>query len=232
MKVCVIPARGGSKRIPKKNIKSFLGKPIIAYSIEAALISNCFDKVIVSTDSDEIASVAEEFGAEVPFMRPDELSDDYTATLPVMRHAISWLVQNSYSPSVACCIYATAPFVTPSNLESSYRQLLETNADYCISVASFGHPIQRALKLNQKRLLGMFFEQDQTVRSQDLIQTYHDAGQFYWGRVEAFLAEIPFFSDRASPFILPRFLVEDIDTAEDWNRAEVLHQLLKQTGRL
>ncbi len=228
MKVCIIPARFGSKRIPKKNIKEFLGKPIIAYSIEAALASKCFDRVIVSTDSPAIGCVAEEFGAEVPFMRPHELSDDYAGTLPVVKHAIQWLAENAVAPSEVCCVYATAPFLQPETLKSAYQQLQKTDADYCFSVTTFEFPILRAIKITHQQRVEMFFPENLNVRSQDLVESYHDAGQFYWGRGSAFIQQKPFFSIDATPFILPRHLVQDIDTIEDWEKAEITYQVLKQ----
>ena len=232
MKVCIIPARFGSKRIPKKNIKEFLGKPIIAYSIEVALASKCFDRVIVSTDNVAIGRVAEKFGAEVPFMRPYELSDDYTGTLPVVKHAIEWLTENAVAPSEVCCVYATAPFLQSETLNSAYQQFQEAKADYCFSVTTFEFPIQRAIKITQQKRVEMFFPENLNVRSQDLAKSYHDAGQFYWGRAKAFTEQKPFFSLEATPFILPRYLVQDIDTNEDWEKAEITYQVLKQSGMI
>jgi len=232
VKVCIIPARFGSKRIPRKNIKEFLGKPIIAYSIEVALASKCFDRVIVSTDNLEIGNVAEEFGAEVPFMRPHELSDDYVETLPVVKHAIEWLIENSVPPSDVCCVYATAPFLQPETLNFAYQQLQEAEADYCFSVTTFEYPIQRAIKITKQQRVEMFFPENLHVRSQDLVETYHDAGQFYWGRADAFMQQKPFFSIDATPFIVPSHLVQDIDTIEDWKKAEITYQVLKQSGMI
>jgi len=146
LRVCIIPARGGSKRIPRKNIKDFLGKPMIGYSIEAALKSECFDKVIVSTDDQEIAQIAKTFGAEVPFMRPDELANDHAGTLPVIKHAIEWFEEHIRKPSEVCCLYATAPFVQADSIKQAYKQLQTTQADYCFSVTSFAFPIQEQSK--------------------------------------------------------------------------------------
>ena len=232
MKVCIIPARFGSKRIPKKNIKKFLGKPIIAYSIEAALASNCFERVIVSTDSEEIVQVAKEFGAESPFIRPHNISDDYVGTLPVIKHAIEWLAKNSVAPSEVCCIYATAPLLQPETINAAYNQLLREEADYCFSVTNFKFPIQRAIKITQKNRVEMFFPENLNVRSQDLVESYHDAGQFYWGHVKAFIEQKSFFSVDASPFLLPNYLVQDIDTIEDWESAEIKYKVLRQSGMI
>ena len=232
MRLCVIPARGGSKRIPRKNIKSFCGQSMIGYSIRAALDSQCFDQVIVSTDDIEIAEVAKSFGAEVPFMRPDELANDYTATIPVIKHAIEWFDEQGQSPEEVCCLYATAPFVTSENIQKAYLQLLKNRAEYCFTATSFSFPIQRAIKINQNSEVSMFYPEHFNTRSQDLEEAYHDAGQFYWGRARAFKDGLSFFSEVATPFILPRYLVQDIDTPEDWIRAESMYRVLQETGVL
>jgi N-acylneuraminate cytidylyltransferase len=228
----VIPARGGSKRIPRKNIKSFCGQSMIGYSIRAALDSQCFDQVIVSTDDIEIAEVAKSFGAEVPFMRPDELANDYTATISVIKHAIEWFDEQGQSPEEVCCLYATAPFVTSENIQKAYLQLLKNRAEYCFTATSFSFPIQRAIKINQNSEVSMFYPEHFNTRSQDLEEAYHDAGQFYWGRARAFKDGLSFFSEVATPFILPRYLVQDIDTLEDWIRAESMYRVLQETGVL
>lgn len=221
--VAVIPARGGSKRIPRKNIKPFAGKPMIAWSIEAALASGCFDRVIVSTDDDEIATVASEWGAEVPFRRPAELSDDHTGTIPVIAHAIGWLREQGETPTAACCLYATAPFVQPKDLRSGYQSLQGgEEVDYAFSVTSYAFPIQRALRLTPQGRVAMFQPEHFHTRSQDLEEAWHDAGQFYWGRAEAWIQGLPIFSEHAVPVTLPRHRVQDIDTPEDWQRAEWL----------
>ena len=227
MKVAVIPARGGSKRIPRKNIKEFCGKPMIAYSIEAALHSGCFDKIIVSTDDSEIAQVAKSYGAEVPFIRPKELSNDYTGTIPVIRHAIEWLVEQGVDANLVCCLYATAPFVTAEYLQQGLQQLEETNAAYAFTVTSYAFPIQRAIKLNPELGVEMFDTNNFNTRSQDLEEAWHDAGQFYWGRVGAWLSEKIIFGADSTPVILPRHRVQDIDTPEDWERAEWLFKALQ-----
>jgi len=232
VRLCVIPARGGSKRIPRKNIKSFCGQSMIGYSIRAALDSQCFDQVIVSTDDIEIAEVAKSFGAEVPFMRPDELANDYTATISVIKHAIEWFDEQGQSPEEVCCLYATAPFVTSENIQKAYLQLLKNRAEYCFTATSFSFPIQRAIKINQNSEVSMFYPEHFNTRSQDLEEAYHDAGQFYWGRARAFKDGLSFFSEVATPFILPRYLVQDIDTLEDWIRAESMYRVLQETGVL
>lgn len=226
MKVAIIPARGGSKRIPRKNIKEFCGKPMIAYSIKAAIDSELFDKVIVSTDDEEIANIAKQYGAETPFMRPPELSDDYTATIPVIAHAITQL-QKEGPVEIACCIYATAPFIQIKYLQEAYTLLKDTGSSYSFSATSFPFPIQRAIKLNQRHQVEMFQPEHFNTRSQDLEEAYHDAGQFYFGTAEAWLNEEPIFSKHSTATVLPRHLVQDIDTLEDFKRAELMFKVLQ-----
>jgi len=228
--VAIIPARGGSKRIPRKNIKEFCGKPMIAWSIEAALESDCFDRVIVSTDDEEIAAVARQHGAETPFMRPAKLSDDYTGTIPVIRHAVEWLADNGCAVSQAYCIYATAPFVSPEDLKRG-QQLLESEAcSYAFSVTSYAFPIQRAICITGGGRVAMFNPEHFQTRSQDLEEAWHDAGQFYWGTAQAWTQERPIFSEDAAPVTLPRHRVQDIDTPEDWVRAEWLFKAMQEQG--
>lgn len=227
MKIAVIPARGGSKRIPRKNIKEFCGKPMIAYSIEAALQSGCFDKVIVSTDDTEIAEVARRYGAEVPFVRPSELSNDYAGTIPVLRHAVEWYMQQGVDPQLVCCLYATAPFVTPKYLQQGLQQIIEQDADYAFTVTSYAFPIQRAIKISPELGVEMFDSNNFNTRSQDLEEAWHDAGQFYWGKAEAWLSEKIIFGPESTPVILPRHRVQDIDTFEDWDRAEWLFKAMQ-----
>lgn len=227
MRLAVIPARGGSKRIPRKNIKLFCGKPMIAWSIEAALASGCFDAVIVSTDDTEIATVAKAFGAQVPFIRPAELSDDHTGTIPVIRHAVQWFIDAGERPEQVCCLYATAPFVTAKAIQAGLRTLEEDGSDYAFSVTSYAFPIQRAIRLTQGGRVEMFQPEQFNTRSQDLEEAYHDAGQFYWGRASAWLEGRAIFSHGSSPILLPRHRVQDIDTAEDWLRAEWMFKAMQ-----
>lgn len=227
MRLCIIPARGGSKRIPKKNIRDFCGKPIIAYSIEAALSSKCFDKVIVSTDDDAIAAVAKTYGADVPFVRPVELSGDYTGTNDVIKHAIRWFEDRGELFSYVCCIYATAPFVGKKYLNEAYEKLLSSDKSFAFSVTSYPFPIQRAIRINNNNEVAAIWPENIFKRSQDLEETYHDAGQFYWGRSDAFLNDEVMFSHVSIPVVLPRYLVQDIDTPEDWYRAELMYQALQ-----
>jgi len=228
MNICVIPARGGSKRIPRKNIKIFNGKPIISFSIEAAVASGCFDKVIVSTDDNEIAAVAKDFGAEVPFMRPAEISNDLSATNPVISHAVDWMESKGTLINHVCCLYATAPFIEPNSISNAYKKFKEVNADFCFSVTSFPFPIQRAIKITENDNVELFQPEHFLSRSQDLDEAYHDAGQFYWGTKQAFNKDISILSETVIPFILPRYLVQDIDSPEDWVRAELMHQVIKK----
>ena len=227
MKLAVIPARGGSKRLPRKNIKLFGGKPMIAWSIEAAMQSGCFDRIIVSTDDTEIADVARSHGAEVPFMRPPELSDDHTGTIPVIAHAIQWQKERGNTATEVCCIYATAPFVQAEDIQRGLALLSHTGADYAFSVTSYAFPIQRAIRITSKQRVDMFQPDQFNTRSQDLEEAWHDAGQFYWGKAQAWLAQKPVFSNDATPIRLPRHLVQDIDTPDDWIRAEWLHRAWK-----
>ena len=229
MKLAVIPARGGSKRIPRKNIKKFCGRPMIAWPIEAARESECFDRIIVSTDDAEIAEISCHWGAEAPFVRPEALSDDHTGTIPVVAHAIGWYLKHTAEkPEEVCCVYATAPFVRPEDLRQGHEALLHRGCDYAFSVTSFPFPIQRAVRINKDGRVEMFHPEHFNTRSQDLEGAYHDAGQFYWGRAEAWLEGRPIFNSDAIPVLLPRHRVQDIDTIEDWRRAELMFTTLRQ----
>ncbi|GGO85139.1 pseudaminic acid cytidylyltransferase [Marinobacterium nitratireducens] len=227
MKVAIIPARGGSKRIPRKNIKEFCGKPMISWSIVTALDSGCFDRVVVSTDDEEIARVARTYGAEVPFMRPASLSDDHTATIPVIKHAIEWLARHQKMPEQVCCIYATAPFIRAEDLQRGLQQLNSTGAAYAFTVTSYAFPIQRAFRISADEGIEMFYPEYFETRSQDLEEAWHDAGQFYWGRADAWIDEKMIFEPESTPIILPRYRVQDIDTLEDWRCAEWMFKALQ-----
>lgn len=231
VKLAVIPARGGSKRIPRKNIRDFAGKPMIAWPIEAALQSGCFDHVVVSTDSEEIAETAARYGATAPFRRPAALADDHTATRPVVNHAIEAMTALAGCPDHVCCIYPTAPFLTPEILRDSLQRLEESGVDFVFSCTSFAYPIQRALRLTQDGGLAMIQPEHRTTRSQDLESAYHDAGQFYWGRTEAFLAGTATFGPQSRAYILPRHQVHDIDTPEDFIHAELAFRVLNEVKR-
>lgn len=227
MKLAIIPARGGSKRIPRKNIKLFCGKPMIAWSIEAALQSGCFDQVVVTTDDAEIAEIAGQCGAQVPFMRPAELSDDHTGTTAVIAHAIDWFAAHGQTPDQVCCLYATAPFVSADDLRRGLAVFTETGTDYAFSVTSYAFPIQRAIRVTQAGRVEMFNPEHFNTRSQDLEEAYHDAGQFYWGKASAWLQGNIIFSTASAPVMLPRHRVQDIDTPEDWLRAEWMFKAMQ-----
>lgn len=227
MKVAVIPARGGSQRIPRKNIKLFCGKPMIAWSIEAALASQCFERVWVSTDDAEIAEVARAYGAEVPYIRPADLSDHHTGTIPVIAHAIEWGHLHKMEISAVCCIYATAPLIDPYDLKNALDVLNQTKSDYVFTATSYAFPIQRAFSINEQQGIEMFDAKQFNTRSQDLVEAFHDAGQFYWGQPAAWVGNKPIFSRESRAFILPRYRVQDIDTAEDWTQAELMFRQLQ-----
>lgn len=226
MNIAIIPARGGSKRIPRKNVKLFHGKPMIAWSILAAKQAGCFQRIIVSTDDVEIAAVAQEYGAEVPFIRPDDIANDYATTGEVISHAITWLKHQGQTPERVCCLYATAPFVGPDDLRQGLA-LLTANSEcqFVFSATRFGFPIQRAIKLDDSGRVSMFSPEYLLTRSQDLEEAYHDAGQFYWGRSSAWLDKAPIFAAQSRVVLLPSYRVQDIDTADDWLRAERLFAL-------
>jgi pseudaminic acid cytidylyltransferase len=230
--VAIIPARGGSTRIPGKNIKMFKGKPMIARAIEAARNSGLFDRVLISTDSDEIAEIAVRYGAEYGFRRPDELSDNMTATAPVLLHALQWLRDNGAAPRYACCIYATTPLIQVSDLLAGYKLISERSCGSSFPVTSFGFPIFRALKMEADGRVTMFWPEHRLTRSQDLPEAYHDAGMFYWVNVERFMADPRLYYDDSLPIIVPRWRVQDIDTPEDWERAELTYAVLVEQGAL
>ena len=220
MKLCVIPARGGSKRIQKKNIKKFCGKPIIAWSIQLAITSKYFDKIIVSTDDDEIADLARRYGADVPFVRPKILSNDYTGTVPVISHAIKWQIKHYQKPTYVCCIYATAPFV-----KFGLKILKNSSSEYAFSATNFAYPIQRSFRIKKNKKIKMFYPEHYNSRSQDLEEAFHDAGQFYWGLTDSWLKNKPIVSENAIPIMIPRYRVHDIDTLEDWQIAERMFRI-------
>lgn len=218
--IAIIPARGGSKRIPGKNIKFFFGKPIIAYSIIAAKETGLFDRIIVSTDANEIGRVAKKFGAEVPFIRPAEISNDTADTEDVLIHALQWLSGIGQKPGYFCCIYATAPFIQPADLQRGYDLLCSQRAATAFAVTTYPYTIFRSLRMNAKGRIEMFWPENLNKRSQELPQAYHDAGQFYWADTQKFLESPKLFSEDSLPVVIPRYLVQDIDTAEDWEVAE------------
>lgn len=218
--ICVIPARGGSKRIPRKNIAPFCGRPMISWPLSAALSSEVFDRIVVSTDDPEIAEIARAEGAEVPFLRPPELSNDAATTISVIRHIIESLYGNKARPDFVCCLYATAPFLRAADLRAAKE--LSASVDFVIPVGRFPAPVQRALVTDSDGNLRMLSPENYATRSQDLPDAYFDAGQFYWARTAAWINGIPPFDQRVVPLLLPRGRVQDIDTPEDWIFAELL----------
>lgn len=229
MSLCIIPARRGSKRIPRKNIRAFCGHPMIAWPIRAAIASGCFDRVVVSTDDDEIANVAGAAGAEAPFRRSADLADDHTPTMPVIADAITRLGVADQTP--VCCLYATSPFVDPTDLRRGLDRLEETDAPFVLSVTNFAFPIQRALRRDASGRVEMFDPAQMQTRSQDLEAAWHDAGQFYWGRAERWTSGGGLLNAGAQGLPLPRYRVQDIDTEEDWEQAELMFEALQMRAK-
>lgn len=227
MRIAIIPARGGSKRIPRKNILPFVGLPIIAHSIAAAIAAQSIDRVIVSTDDEEIANVARAYGAEVPFMRPDALADDHATTLDVVAHAFEWA---GSEVDALLSLYATAPLVHPRDIDEAYETFELENSAYVFSATEFSFPVQRGFTLNATKPV-MLFPEHAPTRSQDLPTVYHDAGQFYWCRRDAVLAGLPIFAPHSRAHLLPRERVQDIDTPEDWVLAERLFALMQDENQ-
>jgi len=223
--IAIITARGGSKRIPRKNIKDFLGKPIIAYSITAALESGCFDEVMVSTDDQEIAEVAQFYGAQIPFLRSPETSNDFATTEDVLVEVLTEYEQRGIQFAKGCCIYPTAPFVTAEKLKDGYDELILHNADSAFPVVRFSYPIQRALKI-EDGLLSMIWPEHIYSRSQDLMPAFHDSGQFYWFDIPRFLVSKNLFSERSVPIEIQEFEVQDIDNMVDWKVAEMKYRII------
>ena len=221
MSIAVIPARGGSKRIPRKNIRQFAGKPMIAYAISAARQSGLFEHIIVSTDDQEIAELARREGAETPFVRPAELADDYATTVSVVAHAIQAVESISWKIDFVCCIYPGVPFIEPTDLSGALVLLGRTGAKYCFPVAEYTSPIQRALVRGEDGRMTPFFPEFELVRTQDLKVAYHDAGQFYWGRRSSWLNSECIHSNGVG-YVIPNWRVVDIDTEDDWARAQIL----------
>lgn len=227
MKLAVIPARGGSKRIPRKNIHAFAGKPIIAYSIAAAQRSGLFDAVIVSTDDEEIAQVARDFGATTPFLRPPELSDDHTGTTAVVAHAVEQVQRDGRAVDAACCIYATAPLIAVDDLRAGHDRLAGGDLDYVFSAARYAFPPQRALLVGDDGRVAPMFPEHSETRSQDLPPVYHDAAQFYWGSGVAWTGQRAIYGPRSGIVELPHWRVQDIDTPDDWTAAEFIFSTLE-----
>ncbi len=226
--VCVIPARGGSKRIPRKNIRVFNGKPMMAWPIETAKRSSLFREVIVSTDDAEIRDVALQYGASVPFNRPPALADDQATTDMVLVHVLDWLKEHDRLPRYLCCIYPCTPLLTEGDLSRGLDVLASSGATTAFSVVTYGHPIFRALKVNEQGRLDMFWPEHRLTRSQDLPEAWHDAGQFYWLDVQRYLRESHIFSSNSVPVPMPGWRAIDIDTEDDWRRAELIQSIEKK----
>lgn len=225
--LCIIPARGGSKRIPRKNIKPFMGKPIMAYSIEAALKSGLFDEVMVSTDDHDFADVARQYGSSVPFMRSSATANDYASTEDVLIEVLDEYKKQGKEFDNICCLYSTAPFVTPERLKEAYQKMIDENVDAVFTVVAYSYPIQRCLHIVDGKI-GMKWPEYQSSRSQDLETVYHDAGQFYFARVSQLRIEKDLWMKNCIPLILPETEVQDLDTLTDWQLAEMKFHLLKQ----
>ena len=230
--IAIIPARGGSKRIPKKNTKEFLGKPIIAYSIEAAINSNLFDEVMVSTDDEEISVISKKYNAKVPFLRTKSTSDDFSTTSDVLVEVLSRYEEMDKKFDYICCIYATAPFVTPQKLFKSYELIYNGKADSVFPVVKFGYPIQRAVRLLSNNRMEYIWDENINKRSQDLEPAYHDVGQFYWINGKSFSISHSIISENSFCIEIPEFEEQDIDTANDWLLAEQKYKYLKEKGFL
>lgn len=226
MRLAVLPARGGSKRIPRKNIHPFCGKPILAWPVAAAHKSGLFDRIIVSTDDSEIAEIAQDHGAEAPFLRPAALSDDHTGTTEVIAHATRWALDQGWPVTAVCCLYPTAPMIAPGDLEEGWRLLNSGNWSFVFTATDYAAPISRAFRQTQSGGVEMLQPEHFSARSQDLPRALHDAGQFYWGLAKAWLSQEILFGPHSAPLIIPRWRVQDIDTPDDWRRAEALFQAL------
>ena len=225
MNAAIIPARGGSKRIPKKNIKMFNGKPMIYWSIKAANESNIFDNIFVSTDDEEIIEIAKDYGAEAPFIRSKELSDDFTGTAEVIKDGINQIEKLGYNFDNFCCIYPSSPLIQSLDLCKTLEILKSNDLEFVYPITEFSHPIHRSMVINDDGNMNFLFPENQLTRTQDLLKAYHDAGQFYWGSRTAWLGDKKMHS--GTGFAIPNWRVVDIDNDDDWKRAELLFQTIK-----
>ena len=223
--LAIIPARGGSKRIPRKNIKPFLGKPIIAYSIEAAIKSNLFNEVMVSTDDEEIVKIAKQYGAKVPFLRSNDNANDFAVLADVVEEVVSNYSQNNQVFENICCILPTAPFVTSTKIIEAYKTLSNNNFDSVFPVLEFSFPIQRSLKIEDNKVV-MVWNEHLNSRSQDLEARYHDSGQFYWIKTQSFLTEKKLLTNDSGAIIISQLEAQDIDTETDWKLAEIKYKIM------
>lgn len=223
--IAIIPARGGSKRIPKKNIKDFLGKPIIAYSIEIAINCKLFNKVIVSTDDEEIKDVAIKYGAEVPFIRPKEIADDFTGTHEVIGHAVKWLEDNGEKMDYVCCVYPTAPLIEKDDLKKGFELIKTGKWNSVMAATNFSYPIFRSFENLLDGGLKMIFPEHYNSRSQDLPEVYHDVGLFYWAKPATWKKKPEGYNEKNSIVKIPNYRIQDIDTLDDWKRAEIIYKI-------
>jgi pseudaminic acid cytidylyltransferase len=225
MRIAVIPARGGSKRIPRKNIKDFCGRPMIAWAIDAAKESGLFDHIIVSTDDKEITGVARSWGAETPFVRPAELADDITPTVPVISHSVKSCRDSGWEADYVCCIYPCVPFLLVSDLVAALHLAQARNADFVYPVTEYAHPVQRAMRQLQGGKMQFLSPEYELTRTQDLEIAYHDAGQFYWGKASSWLEQKKMHTDGLG-MPIPNWRVVDIDSIDDWKRAEMIFKAI------
>ena len=225
MNIAIIPARGGSKRIPHKNIRLFLGRPMISYVIEVALECDLFDYIVVSTDDDEIKSVSEKNGAIVPFIRPADISDDDTPTVPVISHAVKEIDRLYQHVEYACCIYPCSPLLLASDMVKAFNKLESTGEDFVYPVVEYPHPILRSMRQTENGKMEFIYPEHELTKTQELESAFHDAGQFYWGRAEAW-RELKKMHTDGLGMEIPSYRVVDIDNEDDWKRAELLSQLV------
>ena len=224
--LCVIPARGGSKRIPRKNIRMFNGKPMIAWSIECAVESRIFHDIIVSTDDEEIMNIANQYGAATPFKRPKALSDDYATTQDVIRHSINEYSKEDAAIDYVCCLYATSPLTFPQDILKAVEIMGKNPTAMVFPATTFDYPIQRALMINKDGWAEMIDKKQSLARSQDLGETFHDAGQFYCAKISRWKSNTPIL-EKSKPLVIPRWRAQDIDTEEDWKGAEVIARTIE-----
>ena len=229
-KLAIIPARSGSRRIPRKNIRDFCGKPIIAYSIEAALDSSLFDRVMVSTDSEEIAEIASRHGAEVPFMRSEKTSNDFSGIDAVILEVLKEYKARGVEFDAFCCIMATAPLLRAERLVEAYKLMVTGNFDSVIPVVKFSYPVQRCLQITDRKV-SMVNPENFSLRSQDLPQRYHDSAQFYWKLTASFMKKQKFLADNSGAIVLSELEAQDIDNEEDWNLAELKYLSWKKKSQ-
>ena len=228
MKIALLPARKGSKRIRNKNIKDFCGKPIIAWSIQSALKANIFDKIIVSTDSKDIANIAKKFGADSYFLRPKNLSDDNTGIQDVMNHAVKWMSDSEWQVSYVCCVYPASPLINPYDIIKGYELIKTEQWSYCLTASQFPSSVYRSFKENNSGGIKMLFPENFKKRSQDLPSLYFDAAQFIWGTLDAWKGKDFLFGKKTSIIKLPFWRVQDIDTIDDWQRAESIFKKIRE----